>query len=104
MIQTADTELRRMRLLLGDAAEQIVHLEMSTGTRYALLQMIAQAEKCGERAVKLARDIPVSALELKCRDLHFGLISFRGGRVCAYRGNDCLEAASFALLLGGERV
>lgn len=104
MIQTADTEMRRMRLLLSDAADEIDRLTMQTGTRFRLVQMIAQAEKCAERAVKLARKVPVSELEYRFRDLGFGLISFRHGRVCAYRQNDCLEAASLAELLGGERL
>ncbi len=56
MIQTADAELRRTRLLLGDAAAEIHALPMTTVTRVGLLQMLVQAEKAAERAVKLARE------------------------------------------------
>lgn len=59
MTQTASSELRRMRLLLGDAAAEIHALPaITTVTRVGLLQMIAQAEKAAERAVKLAREEP----------------------------------------------
>ncbi len=56
MTQTANSELRRMRLLLGDAAAEIHALPMSTVTRVGLLQMLVQAEKAAERAVQLARE------------------------------------------------
>ena len=49
---TAEMELRRVRLLLGDACAEITRLDMTTITRVGLLQMLAQAEKAAERAVK----------------------------------------------------
>lgn len=55
MKPSADTELRRMRLLLGDAAADVSQLEMTTVTRVRLLQMLVQAERAAERAVALAR-------------------------------------------------
>lgn len=56
MKQTADLELRRVRLLLGDAAQEISQLSITTITRVGLLQMLVQAEKAAERAVRLARE------------------------------------------------
>lgn len=53
---SAETELRRVRLLLGDACAEITRLDMTTITRVGLLQMLAQAEKAAERAVKAARE------------------------------------------------
>ncbi len=56
MTQTANSELRRMRLLLGDAAAEIHALPMTAVVRVGLLQMLVQAEKAAERAVRLARE------------------------------------------------
>lgn len=56
MKHTADHELRRVRLLLGDAAQEITQLSITTVTRVGLLQMLVQAEKAAERAVRLARE------------------------------------------------
>ena len=58
MKQTADTELRRMRLLLGDCAAEVSVLPMTTITRVGLLQALMHAEKAAERAVALARKEP----------------------------------------------
>ena len=52
---TADEELHAVRMLLGDAAEEIFGLAAPTVKRHALLQLVWQAEKAAERAVKLAR-------------------------------------------------